>query len=211
MADDETTNEPSETTNEPSEATNEPSEAANEPSEAAILEQYRIVTRMVRTTNQRIDLLGYIYLALDLVLVLAFGAVVDAWRRLPSEVFGIVDLRLLPAFIPVTGMILSVVWVALSMRLQMAQRLYFFQLRQLEREMGLDRVGPFSSAIAYWDGEPVASRDGLETLKYPGNAEGRLARISHRVWIWLLPLWFFGVFVFLIIGWLINLRNYVLL
>lgn len=166
----------------------------------APMAQYGAIIHLVTANEGRLDHLKVTFLVVDSILMLTFGWVVSFWDFRGGDPWTLIDFRVFPFFIPVIGMFASAVWIALTMRIQMMLRLCYFHLRQVERQIGLSPCGIFSAADRYWEGEPVKSLDSAETLHYLKGADGRIGRIPSRLLSWMMPLLFFTVFLYLLIG-----------
>ncbi|NOZ87490.1 MAG: hypothetical protein GXP49_14710 [Deltaproteobacteria bacterium] len=162
------------------------------------LEQFNTAVKALESLTTRLDRTRAAFLFFNLALLIAFPVVMNFWDFSFTGGWTFIDLRVLPFLLPVTGMFASVTWAALTMRFQMSQRLHYFQLRWLERELGIMDSGIFSQASKYWIGEPLESPDGKEILRYPKDADGQVGGISFRFWGWFLPIWFFLVNLYLL-------------
>jgi hypothetical protein len=177
--------------------------------EPALRAQYSTLVDLVIDASKRLDRLAYLFVPVELALLFFFVVTADSWQGRPHDPLLFVDLRLLPAFVPLTAMFLAFVWIALALRVQMSLRLLYFQLRAVERSLGVDVYGPFLATERYWAGQPLSCRDGGEKIAYPDTTEGRVGRIASRVWTWLVPAWFFFLALFCFVGWMANLHRYV--
>ena len=164
----------------------------------ARLRQMNIAVGQLDTLAARLDRTRSVFLFFNLALLLSFAVMMRTWDFSFKSGWAFIDLRVLPFLVPVTGRFSSVTWVTLTMGFQMTQRLHYFQLRWLERELGLLDSGIFSQASRYWIGEPLHSPDKKEILRYPKDADGQVGGISFRFWGWFLPIWFFLVYLYLL-------------
>ena len=99
----------------------------------------------------------------------------------------------------VTGMLLTLAWLAGGMRIQMKLKLRYFQARYLERELGLANNGIYKDEGSFFGKErELKSPDGTKTLRYPKNLDGFFAKINPSIWEWFLPLIFFATFATLL-------------
>lgn len=165
---------------------------------AITMERYKILINIITRTEDRLRLLDFAYVSLNIVILLFVITFISHLIRQINYILTYMDYALIYLII-LTGISINVYWIAFVMRIQLKLKLRYFQARSVERKFNTSE-NIFSDEDIFFDPavRRLESADGKETLEFPTKGftrmDGALGALKPRHFSWLLPSCFIAIY-----------------
>lgn len=165
----------------------------------AAIEKYKSLISMISRTEDRLRLLDFAYIFLNVVVLLFSIMNVSHLVQKVNYILTYMDYALI-YLILIVGMSINIYWVAFVMRIQLKLKLRYFQARSIERRLDSQNEKIFSDEDIFFDPDirRIESSDGKEACKYPTTGltrmDGLVGSLKPRHFSWLLPCMFITIY-----------------